>query len=66
LRLTWHYNREACAPDAIAQLTQCYRSRLLSIVAASGGDPRGLSPTDFPAARISQEALDALVSRIKS
>ena len=66
LRLTWHYNREACAPGVIEQLTQCYRSRLLSIVAASGDGPRALSPSDFPAARISQAALDALVSRIKS
>ncbi|MEK2606901.1 amino acid adenylation domain-containing protein [Burkholderia arboris] len=66
LRLTWRYNREACAPGVIEQLTQCYRSRLLSIVEASGDGPRGLSPSDFPAARISQEALDALVSRIKS
>ncbi|KWC52008.1 non-ribosomal peptide synthetase [Burkholderia ubonensis] len=66
LRLTWHYNREACAPGVIERLTQCYRSRLLSIVAASGDGQPGLSPSDFPAARISQEALDALVSRIKS
>ena len=39
--------------------------RLLSIVAASGDGPRALA-SDFPAARISQAALDALVSRIKS
>ncbi|MFM0286807.1 amino acid adenylation domain-containing protein [Paraburkholderia megapolitana] len=68
LRLTWHYSRAACEPGVIEHLTQCYRSRLLSIVAASSdGDAQpGLSPTDFPAARISQQALDVLVSRIKS
>ncbi|MCW0044898.1 non-ribosomal peptide synthetase, partial [Burkholderia pseudomallei] len=56
LRLTWRYHCAACAHGAIEQLTQAYRSRLLSIVAASGDGPRGLSPSDFPAARISQEA----------
>ncbi|MBE0630937.1 MAG: hypothetical protein IH603_15305, partial [Burkholderia vietnamiensis] len=66
LRLTWHYNGASCAPDVVERLTQCYRSRLLSIVAAARDGQHGLSPSDFPAARISQDALDALVSRIKS
>ncbi len=66
LRLRWHYNRAACAPEVIEPLTQCYRRRLLSIIAASGDGQPGLSPSDFPAARISQAALDVLVARIKA
>ena len=64
LRLT-DYNREACAPGVIEQLTQCYRSVCCRSSRPAATD-RARWPSDFPAARISQAALDALVSRIKS
>ena len=55
---------------AAASVFQLYGTALILgcilMVLSLGDGPRGLSPWDFPAARISQEALDALVSRIKS
>jgi len=66
LRLTWTYNRAAYGREAIENLAQSYRENLLLLIETSGGGSHGLSPTDFPAARIDGNALKTLVARMNS
>ncbi len=65
-RLTWTYNRAAYPPAAIEDLAQSYRGNLLALMETSGSGIHGLSPSDFPAARIDRNALQTLVARMNS
>lgn len=66
LRLTWTFNLETHQPAAIKALAQSYRANLLSLIETSEDGRNALSPSDFPAARLDQKALNALFARMNS
>lgn len=66
LRLAWKYSRNLHARATIEQLANRYAAILQSLVDQCTNDqPGGFTPSDFPAARLDQETLNALIARIR-
>ncbi|UXJ55658.1 non-ribosomal peptide synthase/polyketide synthase [Pseudomonas citronellolis] len=61
LVLRWTYSAERYEEQTIAELANAYRDELQALIAhCLGDDAGGLTPSDFPLARLSQAQLDAL------
>jgi len=65
LRLAWEFSRNLHHRQTIERLAEKCLENLRALIAhcCSSGTP-GYTPSDFPAARIDQKTLDALMSRI--
>jgi non-ribosomal peptide synthase protein (TIGR01720 family) len=67
LRLTWKYSRNRHAPATIGRLAARYAEVLRSLIERCAmTETRGFTPSDFPAARLDQKTLDALITRLQS
>jgi amino acid adenylation domain-containing protein/non-ribosomal peptide synthase protein (TIGR01720 family) len=67
LRVTWAYDLGILSAARIERGARLYRDNLLLLIAASASpETEGLTPSDFPAARIDQRTLDVLIARVKS
>ncbi|WP_308583464.1 non-ribosomal peptide synthetase [uncultured Pseudomonas sp.] len=61
LLLRWTFSRERHDPQTIQALADAYRAELHSLIAhCLTPDAGGLTPSDFPLARLTQSQLDAL------
>ncbi|WP_248796649.1 non-ribosomal peptide synthetase [Pseudomonas sp. MWU13-2105] len=61
LVLRWTFSRERLAPQTVAELAQAYLGELDSLIEHCLNDGNGgLTPSDFPLARLTQPQLDAL------
>ncbi|MDQ3918643.1 MAG: amino acid adenylation domain-containing protein [Acidobacteriota bacterium] len=66
LRMNWKYSRNLHAPSTIERIAGRYAEILRSLVDdCTRAESRGFTPSDFPAARLDQETLDALIARIQ-
>jgi non-ribosomal peptide synthase protein (TIGR01720 family) len=66
LRLAWKYSRNLHARAIIEQIANRYAEILQSLVDQCLNDRAGgFTPSDFPAARLDQETLNALIVRIR-
>jgi non-ribosomal peptide synthase protein (TIGR01720 family) len=66
LRLTWKYSRNLHAPATIGRLAARYAEVLRSLIErCATAETRGFTPSDFPAARLDQKTLDALITRLQ-
>ncbi len=61
LRLTWSYSEALHVRDTIAALARGFESSLRALIAHCRGGAWGLTPSDFPLARLDQAALDRVV-----
>ncbi len=65
LRLAWEFSRNFHSRETIEALARNYLTKLEALIAhCSNGAARGFTPSDFPAARLSQASLDALAASI--
>jgi non-ribosomal peptide synthase protein (TIGR01720 family) len=65
LRMTWNYTAEIHDRSSIERLANRFSEILVSLIETCRSSPqRGFTPSDFPAARIDQKTLDALVAGI--
>ncbi|WP_289355733.1 non-ribosomal peptide synthetase [Paenibacillus sp. S-12] len=61
LRLTWTYSENLYLSESIEQLAVLYMEQLRAIIAHCRlPESRGVTPSDFPLARLTQEQLDQL------
>jgi amino acid adenylation domain-containing protein/non-ribosomal peptide synthase protein (TIGR01720 family) len=66
LRLTWKFSRNLHKLATIQRIAGRYAETLeLLIHLCTNAETRGFTPSDFPAARLDQKTLDALVARIQ-
>jgi non-ribosomal peptide synthase protein (TIGR01720 family) len=66
LRLTWRYSRNLHEFATIERIAGRYAQTLQLLVQhCTNVGTRGFTPSDFPAARLDQKTLDALVARIQ-
>lgn len=66
LRLLWKYSRQLHAPTTIQRIAGRYAEVLRSLVdQCAKAETRSFTPSDFPAARLDQKMLDALITRIQ-
>ncbi len=66
LRLAWKYSRNLHARATVEQIASRYAEILQSLVDQCINDQAGgFTPSDFPAARLDQETLNALIARIR-
>ena len=66
LRLTWKYSRNLHALATIERITDRYAEILQLLVDhCTTIEAGGFTPSDFPAARLDQKTLDALIARIR-
>lgn len=66
LRMIWKYSRNLHAPATIERIAGRYVEVLRSLIDdCTRAGSRGFTPSDFPAARLDQETLDALIARIQ-
>ncbi|MDX6528652.1 MAG: hypothetical protein QOH41_942 [Blastocatellia bacterium] len=66
LRLTWRYSRNLHEFATIERIAGRYAETLQLLVQhCTNVGTRGFTPSDFPAARLDQKTLDALVARIQ-
>jgi amino acid adenylation domain-containing protein/non-ribosomal peptide synthase protein (TIGR01720 family) len=67
LRMIWAYSRGLHATATIERIAGRYAEVLRSLVdACTKAESRGYTPSDFPAARLDQKTLDALIAQIQS
>jgi len=65
LRIAWEFSRHLHRRETIHGLARNYLARLESLIAhCSEGTAHGFTPSDFPAARLSQASLDTLAAAI--
>ena len=66
LRLTWKYSSNLHEHATIERIAARYAETLqLLVQLCTNVETRGFTPSDFPAARLDQKTLDALVARIQ-
>jgi non-ribosomal peptide synthase protein (TIGR01720 family) len=66
LRLAWKYSRNLHARATVERIANRYAEILQSLVDQCINDQAGgFTPSDFPAARLDQETLNALIARIR-
>jgi non-ribosomal peptide synthase protein (TIGR01720 family) len=64
--MNWKYSRNLHAPSTIERIAGRYAEILRSLIDdCTRAESRGFTPSDFPAARLDQETLDALIARIQ-
>lgn len=67
LHLRWVWDLGIFTASTIERVAQWYKDNLLGLVQLSrGSEIQRFTSSDFPAARIDQKSLDALVARIRS
>jgi amino acid adenylation domain-containing protein/non-ribosomal peptide synthase protein (TIGR01720 family)/FkbM family methyltransferase len=60
LKMNWTYNRQLHRAATIKRLGDEFVAVLRELIESSRSDPAGLTPSDFPLAKISQEQLDKI------
>jgi amino acid adenylation domain-containing protein/non-ribosomal peptide synthase protein (TIGR01720 family) len=60
LRLEWRYSRARYRESTVRRLAEDYREELRALFTEDLGEARGVTPRDFPLARLDQDQLDAL------
>jgi non-ribosomal peptide synthase protein (TIGR01720 family) len=64
--MNWKYSRNLHAPATIERIAARYAEILRSLVEhCVKAETRSFTPSDFPAARLDQKTLDALITRIQ-
>ena len=67
LRAVWTYGRELHRPVTIERLAVRFGDALRALIEhARGSAAPAFTPSDFPAARVSQDELDKLIAKIGS
>lgn len=60
LTVEWHYNRKIHSAAQIQQLAQYYKDELTAVIEHCLSGATGITPSDYPLAKVSQAQLDAL------
>jgi non-ribosomal peptide synthase protein (TIGR01720 family) len=65
LRVVWYYSGNLHHEATIAALAERFLEALREVVGAAAAEKPAYAPSDFPAARLDQRSLDALVSALR-
>ncbi len=65
LRLQVSYSRQRYRPDTVQEWVGSFQQELEGLIAHCTSGARGATPSDFPLAKLTQEALDALPLRLE-
>ncbi|ORC48443.1 non-ribosomal peptide synthetase, partial [Pseudomonas floridensis] len=60
LQMNWTFSREQYQPSTIDALARRYEQALITLIEHCVTGPQGVTPSDFPLARLSQSQLDRL------